>query len=234
MKKPISAIMMLAAVSLTGCATQTQSTASRIEPSKPSFAYEKQINNKQGEVWDKLVKNMAKSFFVINNIDKESRIINLSYSSNRPQDYVDCGRSIRTFTEGKQTESYEYGITDNIVNYKVSPGASPDPKFSRVGLVSRTASLDGRANVYVAPENGGTLISVNAKSVVKIVMNGEVVVKNMMGAIVASQPFPASINDVTAVTKGGTDNTAAFGSKTETVTCYSTGKLEKDILELAI
>ena len=176
---------------------------------------------------------MAKSFFVINNIDKESRIINLSYSSNRPQDYVDCGRTKRTFTDGKITENYEYGITDNQVTFKMSPDHQEDPRFSQVGTIIRNASVDGRANVYVAPDNSGTIVSVNAKSIVKVTTNGEVVTKNLVGTIMARRALPSGVTEVTSVTKGATQNTVLSGTTAENITCYSTGRLEKDILDLA-
>jgi hypothetical protein len=176
---------------------------------------------------------MAKSFFVINNIDKDSRIINLSYSSDKPQEYVDCGRTKRTYSDGKTTESYEYGFTDNIAKYKSSSDKQANPNFSSVGLILRRASLEGRANVYVAPENSSTLISVNAKSVVKVNLSGEVLVMNFAGGVVNRQAIPPVSADVTAVTKGSTESTVAIGSTVETVTCYSTGRLEQAILDLA-
>jgi hypothetical protein len=232
MKKALS-VVIIGSISLSGCATNGISTKDRTEPTQPAFAYEKTFSKSQGEVWDKLVKNMAKSFFVINNIDKESRIINLSYSSNRPQDYVDCGRMKRTYSDAKTTESYEYGITDSQVTFKTAPDTQQDPRFSQVGTILRSASLDGRANVYVAPNGSGTIVSVNAKSIVKITTNGEVVTRNLIGTVMARSALPAGSVEVTAVTKGSTQNTVVSGTAAEIVTCYSTGRLEKDILDLA-
>lgn len=229
-----ASVIFITLTSLTGCATQAVSSVSRIEPIQPQFTYEKTIDRPQGDVWDLLVKNMAKSFFVINNIDKESRIINLSYSSDRPQDYVDCGRTIRTYSDGKNTETFEHGVTDNLVTFKAAPDSQPDPRFTRTIIMVRNAKLDGRANVYVAPEGKGTLVSVNAKSVVRITSNGEVVAKNFAGNVIAKQALPSSLVEVTGVTKGGTENTVISGGTTsQTLTCYSTGKLESDILDLA-
>ena len=220
--------------SLTGCATQGVTTVNRIPPKVASLTYEQKFEQPQGVVWDRLVKNMAKSFFVINNIDKDSRIINISYSSDKPQEYVDCGRSTRTYNDGKTTESYEYGVTDSLVTYKAASNKQPDPRFSSVGLILRRATVDGRANVYVAPESNGTLISVNAKSVVKITLSGEMLVQNFAGQVLRRQAIPPVSADVTAVTKGSTESTMAVGTTVERVTCYSTGKLEKEILDLAI
>lgn len=230
MKLIISGILLLPIIVLAGCATQGISTAHVTKPNKPAFSYEKTIDRPQGAVWDKLVKNIAQSFFVINNIDKESRIINLSYSSNRPQDYVDCGRTKRTYSDGKATESFEYGVTDNFVTYKVTPASQPDIRFIEVGTIIRNTSLDGRANVYVAPENNGTVISVNAKSIVKIRTEGTVVTTNLLGVAVRSGAIPSGNFELTGITKGGTENTLG---NSPIITCYSTGKLEQEILNLA-
>lgn len=215
-----------------GCATKGISTVERIPPTTPKLTYEKMVNKSHDEAWDILVRNMAKSFFVINNIDKNSRIINLSYSSDRPQDYVDCGRSKRTYNDGKTTETFEYGNTDNIGTYKVAPKTQQDPRFANVGVIMRKASLSGRANVYVAPEGGGTMVSVNAKSVVKITLTGEMLTSNFAGQVVYRNPFPATIIEVTGVTRGSTDNSVVVGNSVEKLTCYSTGNLEKAILDL--
>jgi hypothetical protein len=48
------------------------------------------INKSIDEVWDKLLKGITKSFFVINNIEKASGFINLSYTGSA-SNYVDCG-----------------------------------------------------------------------------------------------------------------------------------------------
>ena len=221
------------ALILTGCATKGISTASHTEPKQPVFSYEKRIDRPQAEVWDAMVKNMAQSFFVINNIDKNSRIINISFSSDKPQDYVDCGRTKRTFDDGKTTETYEYGTTDSFATYIAASDNQPHPSVSQRFVFVRNAKLEGRANIYVAPEGNETLVSVNTKSVVRIALSGEVQNVHAMGNIVARQRLPPDSIEVTGVTKGGTENTIPHGTSIERITCYSTGNLEKAILELA-
>ena len=49
-------------------------------------------------VWDRMVKNLSADFFVINNIEKISRLMNVSFSTTSPGKYIDCGRSRRTYT----------------------------------------------------------------------------------------------------------------------------------------
>ncbi|WP_159098184.1 hypothetical protein [Parazoarcus communis] len=232
----MKSVLFLSAVSaaiLTGCATKGVSTADHTNPQTPKFVAEKFVNNSQTNVWDKLVKNMASSFFAINNIDKESRIINLSFSSDKPQDYIDCGRTRRTYFDGKTTETYEYGTADNIVTYKVASNTQPHPSVSQSFLLIRTAKLEGRANVYVAPEDTGTRLTVNTKSVVHIKINGALVNLHAMGHEVGRQTLPTQNIELSAVTKGATENMVTNGQKVETIICHSTGALEKAILDLA-
>ena len=217
------------ALILTGCAVPGTSTSFNTDPKQTGFSYEKRIDRPQTDVWDTMVKNIAQSFFVINNIDKNSRIINLSISSDKPQDYLDCGRTTRTYNDGKTTTTYEYGMVDGFTTYIVASPNQPSPYFSQRFAIARSAKLDGRANIYVAPEGSGTLVSVNAKAIVRITLSGEVQNVHPMGNIVGRHPFPPQTGEVTGITKGSTVNTMSDGTR---ITCYSTGNLEKAILDL--
>lgn len=226
-------VPVLSIVVVAGCATKGVSTMDHSEPTPPTFGAEKFVAQPQTVVWDKLVKSMATSFFVINNIDKESRIINLSFSSDKPQDYVDCGKTRRTYFDGKTTETFEYRTTDNIATYKVASNFQPTPAITQTFLLLRTAKLEGRANVYVAPEDNGTRITVNTKSAVRIKVDGAAVNVNTFGHEVGRQMLPPQNVELTAVTKGPTQNTLPSAQRVDTITCYSTGALEKAILDLA-
>jgi hypothetical protein len=91
------------AIFITGCATQGVSTYKYTDNAPIQINNELVVSKPQSQVWDILVKELSKSFYVINNIDKESRIINVSFSSNAPSEYVDCGKTHRTYTQGDKT-----------------------------------------------------------------------------------------------------------------------------------
>lgn len=113
------------------------------------------------KVWDRLVKNLSAEFFVVNSIEKASRIINVSIASTEPGRFVDCGHSRRTFTNvrgGQQV--YNYATADSAIYSITNEQGYP---FS----VSRQTSLDGRTNIYVAPEASKTVIRVNTRYIVK-------------------------------------------------------------------
>jgi len=89
-------------VAASGCATQGKSTTTYLKPTISEVKNEIDVTKSYAQVWDVLVKQLSKSFYVINNIDKESRIINVSFSTNSPAEYIDCGRTLRTYTQGKK------------------------------------------------------------------------------------------------------------------------------------
>ncbi len=67
----------LVIVTCAGCAGKLEYT-----PPTASYAVtnSKIVNKTKEEVWSELVPALAKKFFVINNIDKSSGLINISYS----------------------------------------------------------------------------------------------------------------------------------------------------------
>jgi hypothetical protein len=79
---------------ISGCATK-QVAARYVPGPQTTVQNEVIVREPFSKVWDTLVRELAKSFFVINNIEKESRIINVSFFTQTPQDYADCGRTYR-------------------------------------------------------------------------------------------------------------------------------------------
>ena len=80
-------LSVLIAATLAGCAT-------KVDYRPPSLASvpsnSKVVDKPIDEVWTKAVPAIGKQFFVINNLDKSSGLMNLSYSGS-PEQYVDCG-----------------------------------------------------------------------------------------------------------------------------------------------
>lgn len=157
MKRLISASVTIAA--LAGCAT---SSNSYVPPTGPLSAQNSQVISQPFDlVWDRLVRELSSDFFVINNIDKSSRLINVSFSSTQPTDLVDCGRTTRSFKNLRGDQSITYD-TAGSATYAITDGGGMAYR------VSRSTKLDGRINIYVAPDGGDTTVSVNAKYVLDI------------------------------------------------------------------
>lgn len=98
------------------------------------------------EVWQALVNGLAGTFFVINNLDRESGYISISYSGN-PEDFVDCG-------------SVQFHNATTDYNYNVASQTSPPS-------TARQVELSGRINVLVSPATGSeTKVSVIVRYIV--------------------------------------------------------------------
>lgn len=153
------ALTLGAATLATGCAT------SSFDYSPPSTSGEivntKIVNQPFDTVWDQLVRRLSSDFFVINNIEKNSRLINLSFTAQRPSDYVDCGLSTRSFTNAQGKRTFTYNAADSAMFTVASPQGIA---FNS----DRRTRLEGRTNIYVAPEGAGTLVTVNTKYVLSI------------------------------------------------------------------
>jgi len=120
------------------------------------------INKRFDEVWKEIVPSLGKTFFVINNLDKDSGLINVSYTGD-PEKYVDCGKieSIVKNAWGKRT--YSFPASSAYQEYEV---ASETPPYTI--KVVRKMELDGRINIIIeSVEPQKTRITVNAKYVIK-------------------------------------------------------------------
>ena len=214
-----------------GCAVIPQSYYQTLPPSISKIDNEIFIDRPFSDVWDELVKELAKSFYVINNIEKTSRIINISFSTNTPEEYVDCGTTTRTYTKGSERQSYRYKVAESS-SYKYGSKAGQYGQFPVISNLNRKTSLEGRANIYVAPENNGTRITVNCRYIFSVNVSGDYTTLNVFG-----QPIPFQSGFHSPTTSSMTFNTnqektVDWGTPEQPadVTCSSTGKLEHDIL----
>ncbi|UUZ73433.1 hypothetical protein LP415_09480 [Polaromonas sp. P1(28)-8] len=65
------------------------------------------LNRPREAVWTAAVPELGKRFFVINNLDKASGLINISYSGD-PEKYIDCGRITSFVKNAKGERTYEF------------------------------------------------------------------------------------------------------------------------------
>jgi len=197
--------------SLAACAS---SKFDYFEPNQPNqFSTETTISRDFNSVWDGYVASLSESFFVINNISKESRLINVSFSASPPQEYINCGRTKLTSSHpAKGTETFNYEVAADSNTWYGVDGTN------HVIERKRDTTLNGRANIYIAPtENGVTLVRANARYVldISVVENG------------------LTLNHHTSINHSITFATKETGTSNDGVKCYSKGKLEQDLLELA-
>ncbi|WP_155804567.1 hypothetical protein [Magnetospirillum fulvum] len=157
---PIAIVLL--GLSIGGCAT---SNISYDPPAQRSVVNKIDINEPFDVVWDRLVRKLSEDFFVINNIEKSSKIINVSFSSSQPYQFVDCGFTTRTFenVRGKQTFSYKAADSSSYITT-----GNGNIAFR----VSRSTKLEGRSNIYVSPVDATkTSVSINTKYVFSVKLN---------------------------------------------------------------
>ena len=218
------------------CAMPGKSSYVNSPPPEITIDNEMFIDRPFSEVWDELFKELAKSFYVINNIEKTSRIINISFSTDTPEEYVDFGTTTRTYDSGTEHEEYTYKLAESS-SYKLAykPKMRIYGQYGLHGIsnINRKTSLDGRANIYIAPENNGTRITVNCRFVLNVNTAGSnYIIKNMYGVTVASGLNQSE--DYSVAFNTNQEKRSNWGTAKEPVyiTCHSTGKLEQDILSL--
>ena len=217
-------------VTLTGCATQGVSSANYTPGPQNAVKNEKTITRAQAIVWDELVRELSKSFYVINNIERESRIINVSFNTNAPTDYVDCGRTRRTYTQGDKVETFEYDVA-NSATFKVAGTSQPHPSMFSYAVMRRTPALEGRSNIYVAPDPSNptsTVISVNTRYVLSVRVDGESIVQHIGGNIMNRTPLrPPESSMIFNTNKPSTTMAGDVA-----IICASKGRLETEILKM--
>src|SRR3546814_13771527 len=115
----------MAAILLTaGCAAQADLNYRK--PTQPSLTNSRTVNAGFEETWYRLVRNLSSEFFVINNIEKASRIINVSFQTDAPERYVDSAFTHCPYTRpAGQKEAYTSGATGNSVFVYASTSGLP-------------------------------------------------------------------------------------------------------------
>lgn len=148
---------------------------------------------------------------MINNLDKASGLINISYSGS-PESSIDCGRVYSYVSNARGERTYDFPAAQAEAHYEVMGD----------GLyhINRKMSLEGRINLIFEP------VSVNKTKVTantKYVVTRSTVVRSVAGGLPNT-----GTNTITFNSGGGASfPVSSSGSAT---TCRSTGKLEQDVL----
>ena len=87
--------------------------------------------------------------------------------------------------------------------------------------VIRETSLEGRINIFVAPEGNGTRITVKCQYIFKVNISGDYVKQNMYGGVKERGPLPSSLSEIIF------DKDRVKRNNRE-----ASGKLEQEILSL--
>jgi len=218
------------AVLFSGCASQGINTFKYKPAEFKKVLNEIEVNKPYSDVWDNLVREISKSFYIINNIDKESRIINLSFSSNNANYFIDCGISYRTYKLGNEIEEFTYNIAEKSM-FKFATKYKIHFAYSEHIVTHIDPILEGIANIYIAPSNinNSTILTVNVRYVLSTTIKNEAFGEHVNGLIIPRGRLPETHHKVGF-------NTNQIGyldmENRKKVSCISNGRLEKEIIEM--
>lgn len=176
-------------------------------------ANSKVINKPRDAIWNSAVPELGKQFFVINNLDKSSGLINISYSGD-PEKYIDCGRITSYVKNARGERTYNFPGAKSQQNYEVmEPG-------NGLFLIDRRMSLEGRVNlVFEEVSPSQTRVTANTRYVVQ----RQRIIRNI------ANNFPQTLSDSLSFNAGGSGSFPS-GPDGRTSECVATGNLEREIL----
>jgi hypothetical protein len=187
-------------------------------PPTPTVENSIVIHAPEAVVWDAVIPEIAKSYFTINNIERDSGLINLSYSG-QPELYVDGGTVTSVITGVFAGARYSFGGTDSTATFRAFING-------QVVDVQRSVILEGKANMILENES-----PVSCKLTITVhyvlVAHDQWLETYYSYPNVLTRPMSAA-------------STASFTSKSTGVfqpsgrghTVSATGKFERDFLDL--
>lgn len=162
------------------------------------------VSMSREKVWDAAIPLLGKQFFVINNLDRSSGFINLSYSGD-PTDYIDCGR-VKVSTPARPDVEFP-GASPSIDYVATAPDTGPYQ-------VNRTVSLEGRMNLVLEEVDTTTT---------RVTVTTRYVVTRNMSAGLYSNSVTGSFD---------TGGSGLVGGGETAMTCQPTGRLEKKVTDI--
>ena len=201
-------VITVVALTLSGCVSgELKYTKPKI-PKKP-IQTSKVIDKDFNSSWKEMVANISTHHLVINNLEKDSGLINISFSSDNPSKYIDCGRWKGYVKNMQGRNDYEYK-------------GEASTRFSHINgtnilTTNRTSNLTGRVNVLLqSVENNQTKINVNVRYVLSV-----------KDRISTSQPNVYPGVDTWYISLGTNQTGRNSSGQTQ---CISNGSLEKLLL----
>lgn len=204
--------VLLLPLVLGGCESTKPTSMSYLGPVRQTIQNTATVKEPFDVVWSRLIEKLAGDFFVMNNADKASRIINLSFKANPAIRFVDCGTTKRVFVDKDGNDSVTTYETAGNARYSVNQG-------SKIYTNDRKTALSGRADIVVKAGKNETTVSVTAKYTFTTTYE----VFNEKGK-------PIGIKKSTAPARF-TTGSPYLG---DVITCRSNGSVEKRILSHAM
>ena len=173
----------------------------------------KTVERARDAVWNASVPELGKQFFVINNLDKSSGLMNISYTGD-PERYIDCGRITSYVKNARGERTYDFAGAKAQQSYEIM-----NPS---VGLfqLDRRMNLEGRVNL-IFEETG--------PSTTRVTANTRYVVTRTQIVHGSGSPIPQTKTDTISFNSGA-GASFPMSSQGQAAECVSTGALEREIL----
>ncbi|TVZ54185.1 hypothetical protein FBZ81_107204 [Azospirillum brasilense] len=196
--------VFLASALLANCAGKVDYTPPQVYSNATNT---KAINKTKEQVWSELIPALSKDFFVINNLDKSSGLINVSYAGD-PSSYIDCGTITSYVKNARGERTYTFNGAEKYKQYEIMTN-------DNLIFVERKADLEGRMNIIVSESGKNqSVLTANTRYVLTVSSRVSDVAGNQV-----------SQNNMISFNTGG------VGQGRETI-CRPNGKLEQTILGL--
>lgn len=195
-----------AALVASGCAT-TAYTPPLAQPAQNSVT----IDYPREPFWKAFISALSQNFFIINNLDKETGLINVSYNGD-PERFVDCG----SITINGLAGDYTFPAAKALQHYQVTA-------LIAHAYFTRKMTLEGRANIVVQ-ERGEAQTGVTVNT--RYALSRHITVRDQNGRTSSNQ-------DAIGFNYGQDATFAPLGRDGPAVTCRATGAFEKFIIETA-
>lgn len=211
MKSIISlSIIICSTILISGCVAGKQEYFKPIRNNQIETS--KIVDEPKDISWNKTISELGKKFFVINNMDKASGFINISFSGN-PEKYLDCGTVSSYVSNLVGERTYTFPGSSALKQYEIM---YTEPRIA-LYQATRRMSLEGRINlIFEQISEKETKVNVISKYVIN---------KTIIGNY---NPYLPSINSNESITFSSNEIGRFSESQTE---CISNGKLEEEVLE---
>jgi hypothetical protein len=166
------------------------------------------LKESKDKVWMKLIDGISESFFVINYIEKDSGLINISYSHD-PCRFISCGTLNSSVSNAQGKRKYKFSACIEYKEYE-------EFNNGKLFITRRWITLDSRASIIVQKRNYGTLVKVNVRYVV---------IKNAKIYDPSYRFIRTELSSIIFNRNGG--ESFPNGMK-----CYANGQFEKMILDM--
>lgn len=181
--------------------------------------------------WDLLIDRLRLSFFDIKSVDKANRTIDVVFSTDRPEKYIDCGTIDRTFQHAKESQSYTYPLASSN-SFKVATTYGKIQKLPLIGHYDRNTSLETVTTLSVMPSKKHALVSLDSHYLFTSRLSGEQYYLNALGKVIKRHQVAELQSSIAFKTREPGWAQWKGPQRTYQVQCYSTGRLENEILAI--